>query len=210
MSRRTGQSTRCEEAAEFVSALHDLESVPPALAEHVRACKSCQERLKEYGEIGMELRRVASLQLPTEVRARTWERWLPEPSLHYRVSKRFLDITGSLIALTLFWPLFLIIAVAIKASSKGPVFFRQRRLGYRGEPFMFLKFRSMFVNNDAQVHKRYVQRLITAKADKHPPNVNEEGRYKLTKDARITRVGAFLRKTSLDELPQFLNALRDR
>jgi exosortase D (VPLPA-CTERM-specific) len=70
---RTGQIMKCEEAAEFVSALCDGESIPPVAAEHVGACESCRARLKEYGEIGAELRRVASLDSPSEARARTWE-----------------------------------------------------------------------------------------------------------------------------------------
>ena len=126
----------------------------------------------------------------------------------FRVMKRVMDILGSALALVLFFPIFLLIAFAIKATSKGPVFFRQRRIGQHGKSFVFLKFRSMYVNSDSGVHKEYVQQLIAGKADKQPSNENEEGVYKLTKDSRITRVGAFLRKTSLDELPQFINVLQ--
>ena len=126
----------------------------------------------------------------------------------FRLTKRTMDILGSALALAFFSPVFLIIAIAVKATSDGPIFFRQRRVGQYGNSFSFLKFRSMYVNNDTQVHKQYVQRLIAGKADKHPSNGNGEGVYKLTKDSRITRVGAFLRRTSLDELPQFLNVLK--
>jgi lipopolysaccharide/colanic/teichoic acid biosynthesis glycosyltransferase len=125
-----------------------------------------------------------------------------------RVMKRIMDVTVSLFALVFLAPLFLLIAAAIKATSKGPIFFRQRRIGQYGKSFVFLKFRSMYVNNDAGAHKAYVQKLIAGKADKQPSNGNGEGVYKLTRDPRITRVGAFLRKTSLDELPQFINVLR--
>jgi lipopolysaccharide/colanic/teichoic acid biosynthesis glycosyltransferase len=125
-----------------------------------------------------------------------------------RTLKRVMDILGSALALAFFLPIFLLIAIAVKATSEGPVFFRQRRVGQYGNSFWFLKFRSMYVNNDTQVHKQYVQRLIAGKADKHPSNGNGEGVYKMTKDSRITRVGAFLRKTSMDELPQFLNVLK--
>jgi lipopolysaccharide/colanic/teichoic acid biosynthesis glycosyltransferase len=126
----------------------------------------------------------------------------------FRAMKRMMDVSGSLLALAVFSPVFLIIACAIKATSRGPVFFQQRRIGQHGNAFVFLKFRSMFVNNDASVHKQYVQKLIAGKADKHPSDANGQGVYKLTKDSRITRVGAFLRKTSLDELPQFINVLK--
>ena len=126
----------------------------------------------------------------------------------FRVLKRTMDVVGSTLALIFFLPVFLVIALAVKATSKGPVFFRQRRIGQHGKSFVFLKFRSMHENNDAAIHKEYVQKLIAGKADKHPSNGNGEGVYKLTQDPRITKIGAFLRKTSLDELPQFINVLK--
>ena len=126
----------------------------------------------------------------------------------FNAVKRAMDIGGSLFALIAFAPLWLAIALAIKMTSKGPVFFRQRRIGRHGTSFTFLKFRSMHVDNDASTHKEYVQKLIAGKAELHPSNGNGNGVYKLTKDPRITTVGAFLRRTSLDEMPQFINVLR--
>jgi lipopolysaccharide/colanic/teichoic acid biosynthesis glycosyltransferase len=364
MSSGPTQILKCEDAVEFVSALCDGQSIPQGAAEHIGVCETCQARLKEYGEIGMELRRVASLESPVEVRARTWEKrahpWLPEttpmiphailneeafrqmislerrrtersrkpfllmlldmgdhlpsdatgkvlnkilaglsesmreidvagwyksdcvvgvmfteialedrklivgtmierlgavlrsdltpeqfnqisvsvhkypeewnhdhdvpkrlsnPALYPDLSKRenakrvsggmkrAMDVVGSVTALILASPLFLAIAIAIKATSKGPVFFRQKRIGQYGTPFVFLKFRSMKTGNDASSHKEYVQKLIAGKAERNLDG-NSEGVFKLTKDPRITRVGAFLRRTRLDELPQFVNVLR--
>ena len=125
----------------------------------------------------------------------------------YRVTKRAMDIAGSLAALVLLSPLFLLIALAVKVTSKGPILFRQRRIGQHGESFTFLKFRSMYVGNDPSIHREYVKQLIAGKAEKHS-NGNRDGVYKLTRDPRVTTVGGFLRKTSLDELPQFINVLR--
>ena len=124
--------------------------------------------------------------------------------------KRIMDTIGSALALLFLSPLILLIAIAIKLTSKGPVFFRQKRVGQYGEQFVFLKFRSMYVNNDASEHKAYVKKLIAGSAQSQPSNGNGKGNgvYKLTKDSRITRIGSFLRKTSLDELPQFLNVLK--
>ncbi len=122
--------------------------------------------------------------------------------------KRMMDVGGSLIAIIVFAPAFLGIAAAIKLTSKGPILFRQKRIGQYGAPFMFLKFRSMYVNNDASVHKAYVTQLITGDAQAEASDENGNGIYKLTKDRRITRVGRFLRRTSLDELPQFFHVLR--
>ena len=137
------------------------------------------------------------------------------PDLHQRNDanwmsrsiKRGMDVVGSLFLLALLSPVFLLIAAAIKLTSRGPVFFRQQRIGEHGVPFTFLKFRSMYVNNDSKKHEEYVKQLIAGQAEKHPSNGNGEGIFKLTNDPRITRVGSFLRRTSLDELPQFFNVL---
>jgi lipopolysaccharide/colanic/teichoic acid biosynthesis glycosyltransferase len=124
------------------------------------------------------------------------------------VTKRIMDIVGSALALLIFSPVLLAIAGAIKLTSKGPIFFRQKRVGQYGEQFVFLKFRSMYVNNDPSVHRDYVKKLIAGNAPRHQGDGEAGGVYKLTKDSRITKVGAILRRTSLDELPQFVNVLR--
>ncbi len=137
------------------------------------------------------------------------------PDLSYRdekrkvenVLKRAMDIGGSALALVALSPVFAGIAAAIKLTSKGPVFFCQQRIGQYGEPFVFLKFRSMHVNNDSGIHRQYVRKLIAGTAPANSSGENGEKIYKLTRDPRITRVGAFIRKTSLDELPQLLNVL---
>jgi lipopolysaccharide/colanic/teichoic acid biosynthesis glycosyltransferase len=125
-----------------------------------------------------------------------------------RVTKRLIDVLGSLALLVLLSPIFLVIAAVIKLTSRGPVLFRQQRIGEHGTPFTFLKFRSMYVNNDASKHKEYVRQLIAGQAAKQPANGTGEGVFKLTNDPRITAVGNLLRRTSLDELPQFFNVLR--
>ena len=125
-----------------------------------------------------------------------------------RAIKRSMDIVGSFFLLALLSPLVLLIAGAIKLTSRGPVLFRQQRIGEHGRPFTFLKFRSMYVNNDASQHKEYVRQLIAGQAEKYPTNGNGHGVFKLTNDPRITPLGRFLRRTSLDELPQFINVLR--
>ncbi len=123
------------------------------------------------------------------------------------IMKRVLDVMGSAFLILLCAPLCAIIAIAIKLTSRGPILFRQRRVGQHGRQFEFLKFRSMYVGNDHSVHREYVTKLI----NKEAPAVatREKGNvYKLAGDKRITPLGRFLRKTSLDELPQFINVLR--
>jgi exopolysaccharide biosynthesis polyprenyl glycosylphosphotransferase len=121
--------------------------------------------------------------------------------------KRAIDIVGSAIALLLLSPVFIVIAVGIKLTSKGPILFKQQRLGRYGARFTFLKFRSMSFQSDAKIHREYVRQLIAAKqAD--PQSDKSGGIYKIKDDPRVTRIGRFIRKTSLDELPQFLNVLK--
>jgi lipopolysaccharide/colanic/teichoic acid biosynthesis glycosyltransferase len=121
--------------------------------------------------------------------------------------KRLMDIVGSLVALILCLPVFVIIALAIKLTSKGPVLFRQPRLGRYGKKFTFLKFRSMHVGNDHKIHEEYVARFILGVPGAGQTAGSQAKLYKLTSDPRITPVGRLLRNTSLDEIPQFLNVL---
>lgn len=125
-----------------------------------------------------------------------------------RAMKRFMDVLGSVSLLLLLSPIFAIIAAAIKLTSRGPVLFQQKRIGEYGTPFTFLKFRSMYVNNDSSKHKEYVRQLIAGQAAKHSANGNGAEVFKLTNDPRITPVGRILRRSSLDELPQLINVLR--
>lgn len=118
-------------------------------------------------------------------------------------SKRLIDILGSTLALLFLTPVFCAVAIAIKLTSRGPVFFRQERIGQHGKRFTFLKFRSMVHGNDCCVHRDYVRRFIKGSQD-----TADNGIYKLKHDPRVTPIGKFIRKTSLDELPQFWNVLR--
>jgi lipopolysaccharide/colanic/teichoic acid biosynthesis glycosyltransferase len=124
------------------------------------------------------------------------------------IAKRGVDIAGSTTMLILLAPLFFVVALAIKLSSRGPVFYRQQRVGRYGQTFTFLKFRSMFMNNDSNVHREFVTQLIASETGEKAQKENGGGVFKLTNDKRITRVGKILRRTSLDELPQFINVLK--
>ena len=129
-----------------------------------------------------------------------------DPKRTARRVKRAVDFVGSLTALILLSPLLLAIAGAIKLTSKGPVLFRQKRMGQYGKEFTFLKLRSMYSRNDPAIHRDYVRRFIAGKVDGAPGG--DQGVYKLQRDRRVTPLGHLLRRTSLDELPQFLNVLR--
>lgn len=120
--------------------------------------------------------------------------------------KRFIDIVGSLAAILFLAPVFLVVAVLVKLSSKGPILYMQQRLGQFGKSFTFLKFRSMYVNNDPKIHRDFMKKVIN---DEHDGEVDGEEKkvYKMTNDPRITPIGHFLRRASLDELPQFFNVL---
>ena len=123
------------------------------------------------------------------------------------VLKRGMDMLGSSVALVLLLPVFLVLSLLIKLTSAGPAFYRQRRIGQYGKPFTFWKFRSMYVSTDAAIHQQSVENFITAKV---AATSNGDGSpvYKITNDPRVTPIGRFMRRTSLDELPQFWNVLR--
>jgi lipopolysaccharide/colanic/teichoic acid biosynthesis glycosyltransferase len=120
-----------------------------------------------------------------------------------RLLKRAVDIVGSSLALAVSAPLLLLIAVLIKLTSKGPVLYKQKRVGRYGVPFTFLKFRTMHAAADSDLHREFVSRFIAGRIETRGPHRF----YKITNDPRVTRIGRFLRKTSLDEFPQFWNVL---
>lgn len=124
--------------------------------------------------------------------------------------KRVIDITGSIFNILIISPFFLIIPILIKLSSQGPVLFKQERLGQFGNKFTFLKFRTMYLSCDERVHKDYIKDFIGSQKSFEVEKKNgDKGRvYKLKDDSRITPIGRFLRKSSLDELPQFFNVLK--
>lgn len=118
-------------------------------------------------------------------------------NIYRKYIKRAIDVALSLIALVVLSPIFLLIAICIKAESKGPVFFIHKRIGKNGEKIGLYKFRSM-VSNAEELIKQFT-----------PEQMKEyKENFKLENDPRITKVGKFLRKTSLDELPQLLNILK--
>ncbi len=126
--------------------------------------------------------------------------------------KRVLDVVGACVGILVFAPLMLLTAFAIALSSRGPILYRQQRVGKDGVPFTFFKFRSMFVDNDERVHREFVKGLITegaGSASSPASATTDSGKplYKMRGDPRITPVGRFIRKTSIDELPQLWNVL---
>jgi lipopolysaccharide/colanic/teichoic acid biosynthesis glycosyltransferase len=128
---------------------------------------------------------------------------------HFQLAvKRALDVAGSAAVLLLTLPFLAAIALLIKLTSKGPVLFEQERLGKSGARFKCLKFRTMYTNCDHNIHREYVQQFIAGNAQSAQGSNPEKALYKITQDPRVTPVGRILRKTSLDEFPQFWNVLR--
>src|SRR5260370_19154683 len=124
----------------------------------------------------------------------------------YERTKRLLDLVFSLLILI---PLCIIIgfaALCIRLDSKGPIFFRQKRVGRNGVEFDMLKLRSMYVNSDDALHREAIAKYMSGQ--KLADSTTSDLPYKKVDDPRITKVGRFLRKTSIDELPQFYNVLR--
>jgi lipopolysaccharide/colanic/teichoic acid biosynthesis glycosyltransferase len=119
--------------------------------------------------------------------------------------KRALDIALASVLIVIAAPLLLVLGCLVRSTSVGPVFFRQERLGRDMKPFTMLKLRSMYVSNDDRMHRAYVTGMLTAKQEDTERN---GGLFKLVGDPRITPLGTWLRRTSLDELPQLINVLR--
>jgi lipopolysaccharide/colanic/teichoic acid biosynthesis glycosyltransferase len=145
---------------------------------------------------------VADIKLYPDISRRGIQKRLPQ------IVKRVIDVLGSTAMLLLLGPLLAVIALAIKLTSKGPVVFQQERLGQFGARFKFLKFRTMYANNDSKIHQEYTQRFIAGQSRVGNTEPEKPAVYKLTNDSRVTPIGRFLRKTSLDEFPQFWNVLR--
>jgi len=124
----------------------------------------------------------------------------------YLYTKRLLDILFTLLILLPLSIVVVLVAIFIRLDSKGPIFFRQQRVGRNGVPFKMLKFRSMYTNTDDATHRQAIARYL------NDQKVQSSGAgtlsYKQAHDPRITRVGRLIRKTSIDELPQFVNVLR--
>ncbi len=135
---------------------------------------------------------------------------LGQPGIYgwQRVFKRTFDVISTTLILCLVWPLMLVIALWVKLDSSGPIFYRQKRIGENGHPFYMLKFRSMRVDSDDKIHREHIARLIKENLSLANQPTGSAQSLKMQNDPRVTRIGRFIRKTSIDELPQLLNVLR--
>lgn len=133
---------------------------------------------------------------------------VPRISSHrifYEPVKRVIDLSVASFALVVLSPVFLTVALVIRSESRGPVFFRQERVGRDGQNFVMVKFRTMIHDSDDSRHRDFMKRHVQGESQ---ARLNKEGaEVFLLKDDRVTRVGEFLRRTSLDELPNLLNVL---
>lgn len=125
--------------------------------------------------------------------------------LAQETSKRAMDLIVSLALIISVAPLLLVLWLAVRLTSRGPALFRQERLGRDRKPFTVLKLRTMRIDNDDRIHRDYVTSLLSSGS---AAPAGGSGLFKLDADPRVTRVGVWLRRTSLDELPQLINVLR--
>lgn len=123
-----------------------------------------------------------------------------------KIIKRYLDISISLLAIFFLLPIIFLISVLIKITSPGPIFFKQERIGYMGKKFIIYKFRTMYQIKDERIHRDYVKDFIHNSKLNEPESHNHI--YKITDDPRIIPIGKLLRRTSLDEIGQFINVLK--
>lgn len=123
----------------------------------------------------------------------------------YQRRKRILDIVLTLLLLPLVLPVCLVVAFVIWLDSPGPILFKQKRVGLNGVEFSMYKFRSMYMHTNEEAHRQAIKLYMNGEALNNGASGNS---HKLVDDPRVTRVGRFIRKTSIDELPQFINVLR--
>jgi lipopolysaccharide/colanic/teichoic acid biosynthesis glycosyltransferase len=145
---------------------------------------------------------------------------MPEPTIdlaipranpagrHYHRLKRVLDLVLAGVGTSLLFPVLGVIAAVIRATSRGPAVYRQTRIGQYGQPFTVYKFRTMYVDADSGPHQAYVEAYVRGQVDVPPHAESDAAPFKLSQDPRITPVGRWLRRTSLDELPQLFNVLK--
>ena len=141
--------------------------------------------------------------LVSPVGTRFRERMLAE-----RLVKRSIDVASASLVTVLGFPFYLAVALLIKLTSRGPVFYSQSRIGEHGEVFTLYKFRTMRQGADDAIHREFTRSFIEGRMSNSSLDEKAPSVYKLTNDPRVTSIGNFLRKTSLDELPQFINILR--
>jgi lipopolysaccharide/colanic/teichoic acid biosynthesis glycosyltransferase len=125
-----------------------------------------------------------------------------------RFVKRSIDVVSASLVTVLGFPFFLAVALLIKLTSRGPVFYSQLRIGEQGEVFTLYKFRTMRQGVDDAIHREFTRTFIEGRMSNSSLDEKAPSVYKLTNDPRVTSIGNFLRKTSLDELPQFINILK--
>jgi lipopolysaccharide/colanic/teichoic acid biosynthesis glycosyltransferase len=192
--------------------LPEIRTIDPAKASELEA-RVCQELIKR-SDAQTASRFLVRLHVHPPEPKRMEAEGLDFPELQPRpmrfsvheAIKRSVDLIGSSTLLLLLAPIFLVIAAAVKARSRGPVFFEQVRVGQRMKSFKMLKFRTMHADVDHTLHHEYVTRFIHGGGAASDPA--KPAFFKMTNDPRVTPVGHFLRKTSLDELPQLWNVLR--
>jgi len=172
-------------------------------------------------ELEVRLRQQLARRLPSDVVARfsialhihsnaPHAQWDPAELIEHtpvirQAIKRLLDVLGSAALLLLLAPAFAVIAALVKLKSSGPILFRQTRIGRNMKPFKMLKFRTMHVNADPALHRAFVSGFIASSSTTQPDG---SALFKLVGDPRVTPIGAVLRRTSLDELPQLWNVLQ--
>ena len=192
----------------FIKVLNDLMEVdlidevlylkskvdPPEVREMIRSCEELGVTFKlRYTESKIKLTNA----FKSEIAGETFLTFINVPHNPYPLAiKKIMDIFVSLILVVVFSPVFIIVAVLIKITSPGPIIFRQARVGLRGRPFNLYKFRTMVVNAES---------ILKELGDK---NEVDGPVFKIKDDPRVTKIGKFLRKSGLDELPQLLNVLK--